>query len=182
MSRFGIRRRVKGAVKRALGVRPEPEAPPAPPPREATPAPAPASSSPSPKAPAPAPAATQDGPLFARNAASGESPGKGRIFVQVKGLRPDDVLRESVRPVEIFGRRYALARTGDGGFYALADRCPHAAGSLGEGSLDGTELACSMHGWTFDVTNGECTSGEESEVATFEVKVEDDKIFVETPS
>jgi nitrite reductase/ring-hydroxylating ferredoxin subunit len=104
---------------------------------------------------------------------------KGRMWVQIKGLVPDEFLPGTVRPVEIFGRRYAVARTEEG-FFAALDRCPHAGGSLGEGSLEGDRIVCSMHGKEFDVHDGSCATDSDLEASVVEVKVQDDKIFVET--
>lgn len=162
MSRVGIRRKVKGVLKRALGADRE-APPPAPPSRNA---PRPASSAP-------------DGLLFARTEPSEDVADKGRMWVQVKGLVPEEFLVGSVRPVEIFGRRYALARTGDG-FHAVLDRCPHAGGSLGEGRLVRDRVACSMHELEFDVRDGSCESDPDLVATVVEVKVQDDMIFVET--
>ncbi len=42
-----------------------------------------------------------------------------------------------------------------GNIYALEDRCTHDDGPLGEGELEGFELACPRHGARFDVRDGE---------------------------
>ena len=167
MSRFGIRSKVKGAIKRALGVGKEAPPPPPPPPP------------PRPRSTPPAPSAEAAGPLFARSGPVDETAGKGRMWVQVKGLVPDEFLVGAVRPVEIFSRRYALART-DAGFFAALDRCPHAGGSLGEGTLRGDHIVCSMHGYEFDVRDGSCSSDPDLQASIVEVKVQEDKIFLET--
>lgn len=170
MSRFGIRRKLKGALKRALGS--DQEAPPPP-----SPAPQPPPARPPRNEPRPAPPPGK--PLFARSEPVDEEAGKGRIWVQVKGLVPDEFPVGTVRPVELFGRRYALART-DEGFFAALDRCPHAGGSLGEGELKGGVIACSMHGYEFDLHDGSCESDPDLVASIVEVMVQDDKIFVET--
>jgi 3-phenylpropionate/trans-cinnamate dioxygenase ferredoxin subunit len=38
--------------------------------------------------------------------------------------------------------------------YAIADRCTHDDGPLGEGDLEGFEVICPRHGARFDVRNG----------------------------
>ncbi len=101
------------------------------------------------------------------------------MWVQVKGLVPGEFPAGTVRPVEIFGRRYALART-DAGFFATADRCPHAGGSLGEGELQDGALACSMHGYRFDLSDGSCESDPDLSASIVEVKIQDSKLFLET--
>ena len=59
------------------------------------------------------------------------------------------------RTVEVSGRRFALANV-DGQVFAIADRCPHRAGPLGEGYVEGCVLHCPLHGWGFDVRTGAC--------------------------
>jgi len=66
----------------------------------------------------------------------------------------------------------------DGSIYAIADTCPHAGGSLGNGRLDGTTVTCPWHGMKFDVTTG-CFAGRpDNGVASYRVKVVDGKIMV----
>jgi nitrite reductase (NADH) small subunit len=46
-----------------------------------------------------------------------------------------------------------------GKYYATQDSCPHAAGPLHEGKLDGTTIICPWHRSRFDVTDGRLISG-----------------------
>ena len=85
-------------------------------------------------------------------------PGKGSFFTAV-------------------GKNVALFNV-DGTIHAIADTCPHAGGSLGNGRLDGTTVTCPWHGMKFDVTNGCFAGRSESGVATYRVKVENEKIMV----
>jgi nitrite reductase/ring-hydroxylating ferredoxin subunit len=39
----------------------------------------------------------------------------------------------------------------DGRLYAINDVCPHEGGPLSEGMLDGTQLTCPWHGWSFEL-------------------------------
>jgi NAD(P)H-dependent nitrite reductase small subunit len=66
----------------------------------------------------------------------------------------------------------------EGRFYALHNTCKHRGGPLGEGDLEGNQVTCPWHGWTYDVTNGKCTFNEEVRVDTFEVKLEGDDVLV----
>ena len=102
------------------------------------------------------------------------------MWVQAAGVRPDEILPGSVHQVTIFGTRYALYKTTDGDFYATADACPHAGGPLGEGTLDGVEVTCPFHDWSFDVRDGRCTSGGDATVRSVEVRVEGDIVMLET--
>jgi nitrite reductase (NADH) small subunit len=67
-------------------------------------------------------------------------------------------------------------------FYAVQNVCPHQHfSSLHEGILNGLELTCPMHGWTFDLSTGMATVGG-GRLKRFSVKVEGNDVFVETPS
>lgn len=75
-------------------------------------------------------------------------------------------------------RALLLLRVGDD-FYAIEDVCTHDGQPLTNGPFQGTEITCPRHGARFDVTNGRqlCMPATEP-VATFEVKVEGDAVYV----
>lgn len=74
----------------------------------------------------------------------------------------------------------------DGELFAIDDACPHVGGSLGDGKLDGKIVACPLHDWQFNVTNGNCVTEEELDnqwfVQTYPVKFESDDIILSMPS
>ncbi|MGI9590035.1 MAG: Rieske 2Fe-2S domain-containing protein [Myxococcota bacterium] len=70
------------------------------------------------------------------------------MSVDVGDLAPGGVL-----PVAC-GRYRALLCNVDGAFYAVAERCTHAAFSMAEGRLEGAHLECPLHGALFDVRDG----------------------------
>ena len=79
--------------------------------------------------------------------------------------------------VVIGGQAIALFNV-DGTFHALAGRCPHRGGPLGQGFLDGPRVSCPWHNWTFDVTTGANVASAGLEVARYDVMVEDGRVFV----
>jgi nitrite reductase (NADH) small subunit len=79
--------------------------------------------------------------------------------------------------VTVGGQAVALFNV-DGTFHALAGRCPHRGGPLGEGFLDGSEVSCPWHNYTFDVTTGINVVSSDLAVAKFEVKVEAGRVYV----
>jgi len=79
--------------------------------------------------------------------------------------------------VTVGGQAVALFNVG-GIFHALVGRCPHRGGPLGQGFLDGTQVSCPWHNWTFDVTSGENVASADLRVPRFEVKVEDAQVYV----
>jgi len=173
MTPFGLRKRLKSAVKNALGKEepaagwaapPEPPPPPAPKPPAAAP-PRPPTAPPSPSIGAPA-----------AGKAGEDLPGK--MWVQAGKAKADEIAPGSAHQVDVFGKRYALFRVGED-FHVTHDACPHAGGPLGDGDLDGNEVTCPFHGWTFNVTNGECTSGSDLNATCVPVKVKNNRVFIE---
>ena len=183
MSRFGIRKKLKSAVRKViLGDSPAFEAAPSQPP---SPSPNVASPSP-PKMPskaAAAPGASLAPKPRAKPTATPAEPDRslGTSWVQAAGVKPDEVVPGAVHTVQIFGKRYALYKTDGGDFYATTDGCPHAGGPLAEGELDGFEVTCPFHSWTFDVRDGSCTSGQEMGVDCTAVRVVEEMVLLEVP-
>ena len=66
-----------------------------------------------------------------------------------------------------------------GKIYALDNSCPHRGGPLGEGHLEGLEVTCPWHAWSFNVQTGECTSMPGMKQKSFPVKVEKDDVLVD---
>jgi UDP-MurNAc hydroxylase len=50
------------------------------------------------------------------------------------------------------------------GDWIVQRRCPHLRGDLSRfGSVDGTVLTCTMHGWKYDLTTGRCMTNDTAE-------------------
>ena len=65
-----------------------------------------------------------------------------------------------------------------GEFYALDGVCPHQGGPLGKGQLNQCLLSCPWHGWQFDVRSGQNQVNVTINQPTFDVKVEQDCVYV----
>ncbi|MDP9020609.1 MAG: Rieske 2Fe-2S domain-containing protein [Actinomycetota bacterium] len=88
----------------------------------------------------------------------------------------------SVTTVQVEGTALAVANV-DGTVCAVADECPHAGASLGEGTLDGWSLRCPLHGASFDVRTGEVVSGPATEaVRCHPVEVVDGVVRLPAPT
>ena len=74
------------------------------------------------------------------------------------------------RVVEVDGRWLALFRIGDDHF-AIDNACPHMAGPLGAGTLDGCVVTCPLHYWRIDVRTGRSPTNEHVSVSRFETRV-----------
>ncbi len=75
------------------------------------------------------------------------------------------------------GRPVALARV-DGTYHAIGNTCPHAGGPLGDGILEGTQVACPWHGWVFDVTDGVCALDPTQRVPVYKVEIHDGAVWM----
>ncbi len=67
----------------------------------------------------------------------------------------------------------------DGEFFAIDNICPHKGGPLGEGSIEGDVVVCPWHGWRFNVKTGVSPVVPTVKVPKYNVKVENNEIFVE---
>jgi nitrite reductase (NADH) small subunit len=97
-------------------------------------------------------------------------------FVRVAKVA--EVPAGSIHQVAAGGKTLALAQVG-GKFYAIDGTCLHRGGPLGEGTLEGTVVACPWHGWQYDVTTGKNTLNPAVQVACFAVEVKGDEVFVD---
>lgn len=76
----------------------------------------------------------------------------------------------------------AVFRTGDGGVYALRDRCPHKGGPLSQGLVHGRAVACPLHNWSIDLATGEPLGADAGKgcAPTVPVRIEDGRILLGT--
>jgi nitrite reductase (NADH) small subunit/3-phenylpropionate/trans-cinnamate dioxygenase ferredoxin subunit len=77
----------------------------------------------------------------------------------------------------VAGQTIALYHT-PSGFFATDNTCPHRGGPLAEGDLQGNEITCPWHLWSFDVTTGLCAGNPEISVATRQLQVDGQRILV----
>jgi 3-phenylpropionate/trans-cinnamate dioxygenase ferredoxin subunit len=109
----------------------------------------------------------------------------------------DEVKPGTSRLVNAAGRNIALFNV-NGTFHALADRCPHEAGSLCKGRIIGLAesdepgkyrltrigefVKCPWHGWEFEIATGQSyCDPTNTRVRTFEAKVEPGASLIKGP-
>ena len=81
--------------------------------------------------------------------------------------------------LEIQGKEIALFNA-QGALYALDNSCPHAAGPLAEGSVEGDEVECPWHGARFNLKTGVSLTAVSPEgVQTYSVRVNGNDIEIE---
>jgi len=71
-----------------------------------------------------------------------------------------------------------LYRRGDE-ICAIGNECPHQAGSLADGFVEGDIVTCPLHGWEFDLRSGACMTVPGESVPRFHVTVEGGAVFLE---
>jgi nitrite reductase/ring-hydroxylating ferredoxin subunit len=99
-------------------------------------------------------------------------------FVKVgsaSALSPGSVMEASL------GEDYYAICNVAGHIHALAGTCPHSGGPLGQGALNGANLACPWHAWEFDCQTGAHDFNPAVRVQTFAVQVVGDDILVDLP-
>jgi nitrite reductase/ring-hydroxylating ferredoxin subunit len=75
------------------------------------------------------------------------------------------------------GGELALFNVG-GEFHAIENFCPHKAAPLADSRLYGNIVECNLHGWRFDVRNGECFTKKGCSIESYEVLIEDEMIKI----
>lgn len=73
--------------------------------------------------------------------------------------------------VEVGGRSIAIFNL-EGRYYAIENVCPHRAGPVGEGELEGEIVTCPWHGWQFDIRTGVSPHNPAAKVNIYPVVVE----------
>lgn len=92
-----------------------------------------------------------------------------------------DIKAGAVKQVEYMQEPIALANV-DGEFLAVSDICSHEYVLLSEGWLEDDEIECPQHGSKFSMRTGEVRNLPATQpVPAFEVKVEQDEIFIRGP-
>jgi 3-phenylpropionate/trans-cinnamate dioxygenase ferredoxin subunit len=76
--------------------------------------------------------------------------------------------------VVVGGKEVLLANV-DGSYYAIANKCTHAGGSLAKGSLDGSIVTCPRHGSQFDLKTGKAIRG--AKIGFIKINVNDEAIY-----
>lgn len=80
--------------------------------------------------------------------------------------------------IEAGGSQIALFKI-SGKIYAIENGCAHRGGPLVEGHLEGTEITCPWHAWSFDVTTGACKTSPGMNQKTYLVKIEGGDVLID---
>lgn len=116
--------------------------------------------------------------LFCRCDTAAVSTRERKHYVRVAAA--GEVPPLSGKLVEVAGQQIALFNLGDV-FYAINDLCPHRGAPLSEGYLEGETVLCAWHCFDFSLRTGASETVPGLRVATYEVKVEGDEVFIAAP-
>jgi toluene monooxygenase system ferredoxin subunit len=103
---------------------------------------------------------------------------KERAMTIFKKICSDDDLWEGeMVGYEVDGKKVLLLRH-DGKVCAYADRCPHLAARLSEGTLENGTLTCAAHHWMFAAATGEGVNPRGICLTRYEVRIDNHEIWV----
>ncbi|MFD4293160.1 nitrite reductase small subunit NirD [Rhodococcus sp. NPDC058505] len=88
------------------------------------------------------------------------TPGEGRTYV-------------------VDGRQVAVFRLADGTVRATDAVCPHRAGPLADGQIDGEQVVCPLHQYGFRFDTGACSSDDVPAVRVYPAEIRDGVVVVE---
>jgi nitrite reductase/ring-hydroxylating ferredoxin subunit len=92
-----------------------------------------------------------------------------------------DLQEGKLHAVEVDGEPVCLIKLEDG-IFAFTDNCTHISGPINEGRFDGCAVTCPWHGARFDVRTGKVLRGPaRQDLYTYQVKVENDSVYVALP-
>jgi nitrite reductase/ring-hydroxylating ferredoxin subunit len=98
----------------------------------------------------------------------------------VKVGRTSDLQERRGKLIHCEGKAIALWRV-DGKVYAINNVCPHQHFSmLHQGTVEGLQLTCPMHGWTFSLEDGLPSVGS-GKAKVYQVRVEGENVLIEKP-
>ena len=72
----------------------------------------------------------------------------------------------------------AVFRNADEEIFALRDKCPHKGGPLSQGIVFGRHVTCPLHGMTVNLDDGCVMPPDEGCTLSFQVRVEEGKVFL----
>ncbi|GAC1382826.1 MAG: hypothetical protein NVSMB45_09420 [Ginsengibacter sp.] len=92
---------------------------------------------------------------------------------------PEDIIlgNNNISEIEVNGKVVCVAK-GNKGWYAFAQKCPHAGGFMSEGYIDNSDfVVCPVHRYKFDLSNGR-NPIEGYYLKTYKVEIRPDGVFL----
>lgn len=92
----------------------------------------------------------------------------------------DDIANGQSRAVELNGWPVLVCRQEDK-FFAVINRCTHAASAMEGGRIRRNTVSCPLHGARFDMGSGACVGAPYLPLKTFPVRVDAGQVEVAVP-
>ena len=89
----------------------------------------------------------------------------------------NDITQGYPKVVELGGFEIVLFKVNEE-IFAIENICPHQHfGLFHQGTVEGNDIVCPMHGWSFDLRTGKAVEGS-GRVKTFEVRIDGDAVLL----
>ena len=82
-----------------------------------------------------------------------------------------------IKRVKIAGKVLCLVSYG-GEVFALGAKCPHAGGDLTQGWCQEGKLVCPIHRYSFDLTTGKGSPGQNDYINSYPVEIRDNSVYI----
>ena len=79
--------------------------------------------------------------------------------------------------IEIDKRPVALFKYNNQ-YYAIKNSCAHQGYPLAEGNLKDCMVECPLHGWVYDIRDGNCLSLPNKKIITYKIRNDDDNLEI----
>jgi nitrite reductase/ring-hydroxylating ferredoxin subunit len=93
-------------------------------------------------------------------------------IVDIKKPKNNQIITKDISGQDI------LITSVDDKLFACKDLCPHEEIKISLGCIQNSRLKCSLHGFTFDLTTGECDNADVENLQTYPVKEENNQILI----
>ena len=93
--------------------------------------------------------------------------------------RVEDIPVRAARVVRTASGCIAVFRTSQDRVFAIDDACPHKQGPLSQGIVHDRGVTCPLHNWVIDLETGVAKGADEGSVATYPIKLERGRIFLD---
>ena len=90
----------------------------------------------------------------------------------VRAMRVEELPVGTGTTLSLAGKWIAVFHA-ESGVHVTDNACPHSAGPLGAGQLEGDVVTCPLHGWQFDVAKGVCVANPNVPLGRYDVRVDD---------
>lgn len=102
------------------------------------------------------------------------------MALRVRVCKVSDVIPGELRAFPVRGVTWPVIVTSvDNELFAMPGVCPHEDVALADGYLDGHEVMCSAHAYTFDLRTGKCRHDRTLQLRRYPITIVDGDLFVD---